>query len=149
MKVDCQWGEAGAARPADIAIIVDVLSFSTSVSIAIDRGAMIFPWPDHDEDAATAAAGLGAMVAKRRGEGGFSLSPPSLRAIEPGAALVLPSPNGARCSLAAKAPDVLCGAPCATPRPWRTPPGRQALPFCSCPRANGGRMARYGSRLRI
>ena len=110
MKVDCQWARSGAARAADVAIIIDVMSFSTSVSIAIERGAKVFPfWGDYAESEAVAKT-VGAVAAsKTRSKEQLSLSPISLTKIEDGQALVLPSPNGSRCSLAAKAKDVLCG----------------------------------------
>ena len=110
MKVDCQWGRAGASRAADVAIIVDVMSFSTCVSIAVEHGARVFPfWGDHAESEALART-VGAVAAsKTRSKESLSLSPISLTKITEGQTLVLPSPNGSRCSLAAKAKDVFCG----------------------------------------
>lgn len=110
MRVDCQWGRAGAAQAADVAIIVDVMSFSTSVSIAAERGARVFPfWGDHAESEALAQAVGAVAAAKTRAKDEPSLSPGSLTKIAAGQSLVLPSPNGSRCSLAAQAKDVLCG----------------------------------------
>lgn len=111
MRVDVQWGPAGAARAADVAIIVDVLSFSTCVAVALERGARIYPfWGDAAECDALALR-LGAMAAaKRRRTDTPSLSPASLASLGMGDELVLPSPNGARCSLEASAKDVLCGS---------------------------------------
>ena len=43
-----------------------------------------------------------AIVASKRGEGRFSLAPASLRDIEPGTKLVLPSPNGSTLAYAAR-----------------------------------------------
>jgi len=108
MKIDCQWGRAGASQPADVAIIVDVLSFSTSVAIAAERGAKIFPFHG---DAGLLAALVGAKAASTtRSRSMPSLSAASLSGLSPGDAIVLPSPNGARCSLAAVASHVFCGS---------------------------------------
>jgi 2-phosphosulfolactate phosphatase len=109
MRVACEWGSAGAARPADVAIIVDVLSFSTCVCVAAERGARVFPLAGGGEEAAALAAAVGARQAGRREEGGLSLSPGSMERLTEGESVVLPSPNGGRCALAAKASDVLCG----------------------------------------
>lgn len=111
MKVDCQWGRAGAAQPADVAIIVDVLSFSTSVVIAAERGARVFPYWGESEEVDALARLIGGRAASRtRTAEAPSLSPSSLARIAEGEALVLPSPNGARCSLAAAASHVFCGS---------------------------------------
>ena len=104
--VSCEWGPAGieALRGhVAVLVVVDVLSFSTAVDIAVSRGAVVHPFQLGDETAAAAAArALGAIHARpRRTAGGqFSLSPASLEAIPAGAELLLPSPNGARLSLA-------------------------------------------------
>ncbi len=87
--------------------IVDVLSFSTAVDVALAAGASVLPFPYVDGTAAAAASG--AILARRRGEGGFSLSPASLRQLAPGSRLLLPSPNGATLTLAAGATPVVAG----------------------------------------
>jgi 2-phosphosulfolactate phosphatase len=101
--VRCEWGEHGVAQLApisDVVIIVDVLSFSTSVEIVISRDAMVFPYRWNDPSAAVFAASVGAIVADaRRGSAGYSLSPQSLVHLPPGTRLVLPSPNGAALTL--------------------------------------------------
>ncbi len=99
-----EWGRAGvealAARSRGV-VIVDVLSFSTAVDIAVGRGAAVLPYGWRDPSAAEFAASRGAILAGDRSAGGYSLSPASLRPIPPGTALVLPSPNGGALSLAA------------------------------------------------
>jgi 2-phosphosulfolactate phosphatase len=96
-------GEQGVAQLApisDVVIIVDVLSFSTSVDIATSRDAMIFPYRWKDASAAVFAASVGAIVADaKRGSPGYSLSPQSLVHLPHGTRLVLPSPNGATLTL--------------------------------------------------
>jgi 2-phosphosulfolactate phosphatase len=101
--VRCEWGEHGVAQLApisDVVVVVDVLSFSTSVEIATSRHAMIFPYRWHDASAAVFAASVGAIVAHaRRGGPGSSLSPQSLVQLPRGTRLVMPSPNGATLTL--------------------------------------------------
>ena len=90
------WGLEGArtvASGADI-VVVDVLSFSTCVSVALDRGAEVFPYPWQDTSAEDFAAHHQAQLAGPRGGGGLSLSPTSLRAAGSLEKVVLPSPNG-------------------------------------------------------
>jgi len=94
----CEWGLPGLtalAPSADILIIVDVLSFSTAVDIAVARGAAVLPYRWRDTSAETYAASKGALLASPRSANGrYSLSPASLLSIPAHAALVLPSPNG-------------------------------------------------------
>lgn len=101
--IRCEWGSHGIdsiARDA-VAIIVDVLSFSTAVAIALERGAIVFPWA-HDHTCAIAfARQQDAVVASKRTVNAPSLSPASLQSLEPGTRLVLPSPNGSRLSIQA------------------------------------------------
>ena len=85
-------------------VIVDVLSFSTAVDVAVARGAEVTPMAPGDGQTLpemVRAKAAGAVVAVRRGEPGYSLSPASLTGIEAGTRLILPSPNGARLSTAA------------------------------------------------
>lgn len=100
----CEWGLAGVqalAPISDVLIVVDVLVFSTAVDVAVGRGATVLPYRWRDRTAAAFADSKGALLAGPRSAGGYSLSPPSLEAIEAGTALVLPSPNGGTLSLMA------------------------------------------------
>jgi 2-phosphosulfolactate phosphatase len=94
----CEFGLAGlqALVPgSDVIVIVDVLSFSTAVDIAVSRGASVLPYRWRDPSAAQFASKMGALLASARNESGdFSLSPASLQSIPAGSSLVLPSPNG-------------------------------------------------------
>src|SRR4029453_7300651 len=92
-----EWGLAGArviAPGADLAVVVDVLSFTTCVSVAMDRGAEVYPYPWKDAGAEDFATHHGAELAGPRNGGGLRLSPASLRAADSLQRLVLPSPNG-------------------------------------------------------
>ncbi len=82
--------------------MVDVLSFSTSLSVAADRGIVVLPYPWEAEDAPTYAAQHRATLAVGRSvaqPGQVSLSPASVRAAGPLERLVLPSPNGSAISV--------------------------------------------------
>jgi 2-phosphosulfolactate phosphatase len=111
--IRCEWGEHGVtvlAPISDIVIIVDVLSFSTSVEIAVHQGAIVFPYPWKDDRVAELAASVNAELADpKRTPGNLSLSPHSLLQIRSGTRIVLPSPNGATLALAARPTPVLAG----------------------------------------
>ena len=103
--VRCEWGAEGLAEllPSSQAIvIVDVLSFSTCVDIAVNNGAVVYPYRSRDRTAVDYARTRNALLAnfnRDYEEGGYSLSPSSLVDISPGTSLVLPSPNGSTLSL--------------------------------------------------
>ncbi len=100
--IRCEWGEHGVVEvgaDCDVTIIVDVLSFSTCVDIAISREAIVFPYRYKDGSAAEYAKKKNALLAGPRGAGSFSLSPASLVNIPAETGLVLPSPNGATLTL--------------------------------------------------
>lgn len=104
VRVD--WGRAGArelGRRCPIVVVCDVLSYSTAVSIATARGVAVWPhaWDD-PPGAAARAAEVGALLAGPRGSD-VSLAPGSLAVLPAGTDVVLPSPNGAACVLAAAA----------------------------------------------
>jgi 2-phosphosulfolactate phosphatase len=111
----CEWGPEGARKfdgNVGAMVIVDILSFSTCIDIAVSRGAIVYPFGFHDEAAAIEAARvLGAEVAGPRSsmQHRFSLSPASLALIPPDTKLVLPSPNGSAISAAARSVPVLTG----------------------------------------
>jgi 2-phosphosulfolactate phosphatase len=103
--VRCEWGERGIAalrEGSDVFVIVDVLSFSTCVDVAVGRGATIYPYRWRDESAAEYAASHSATLAsavREYKEGFYSLAPSSLLSIPKGTRLVLPSPNGSTLTL--------------------------------------------------
>jgi 2-phosphosulfolactate phosphatase len=101
-QVRFEWGVRGVhavANGADVIVVVDVLSFSTAVDVAVSRGARVFPFRYKDERARAFAEKVGATLAVDRQsaslENPFSLSPRSLLSLRLGRSLVLPSPNGA------------------------------------------------------
>ena len=107
-----EWGIHGVRNVANsggVAIIVDVLSFSTCVDIACSRNAQVLPYRYKDATAEAFARANSAVLAVERSGNGLSLSPQSLLNIEPGTRLVLPSPNGSTLTLDCTAPVVLAG----------------------------------------
>jgi 2-phosphosulfolactate phosphatase len=101
----CEWSVSGcdALAPADVIIVVDVLSFSTCVDIAVSRGVVVLPHPWKDESASAFAFAHGAELAGPRERGRYSLSPGSFLDAPSGLRCVLPSPNGAELTLRAAA----------------------------------------------
>ena len=100
---------------ADAVVVVDVLSFSTAVDVAVSRGAAVLPCTDDQATADRLGQEHAACVAVPRGEvsrtRSYSLSPGSLAALPGGTTLVLGSPNGAAltAALASSGPVVVAG----------------------------------------
>jgi 2-phosphosulfolactate phosphatase len=93
--VRLEWGREGAALLAAecaVVIVVDVLSFSTAVDVAVGRGAAVLPLRSAEPDRPVPPDVL--RAGPRRGPGP-SLSPASLTGLSAGTRLALPSPNGA------------------------------------------------------
>ena len=99
-----EWGLTGASSigvGCEIAVVIDVLSFTTTLTVAADRGITVFPYPWCDKRAARFAADHAAILAvgrSRASDGQVSLSPGSIRSAPPMRRLVLPSPNGSTIS---------------------------------------------------
>ena len=113
-EIRCEWGENGVARLApisDVVIIVDVLSFSTCVDIAVGRGAVVYPYRWKDASRAREYAdSIGAELAgSRSSESRYSLSPLSMLDSSAGTKLVLPSPNGSNLTLSTGKAVTLAG----------------------------------------
>jgi 2-phosphosulfolactate phosphatase len=103
--IHCEWGSEGLSTLApgsDAVVIIDVLSFTTCVDVALSRGCKVYPFAWKDERSREFADSMGAILAtgSRRDSSAFSLAPSSLLRLPEGASVVLPSPNGARLSLA-------------------------------------------------
>jgi 2-phosphosulfolactate phosphatase len=105
--VRCEWGPVGAASLAAgcaAVVVVDVLSFTTSTCVAVERGMRVYPHAWH-ESAAEYARSVGAVAAvgRRRVDPGhpWSLSPSALLRAPHTPRLVLPSPNGSTVAAAA------------------------------------------------
>ncbi|MEU8831669.1 2-phosphosulfolactate phosphatase [Streptomyces sp900116325] len=110
------WGPVGARRLAvDIAclVVVDVLSFTTSVTVAVESGTRVFPYAWRDESASTFADDMDARLAVGRrmatSASPWSLSPAALRSAPFAPRLVLPSPNGSSIAAAAGGSMVVAG----------------------------------------
>jgi 2-phosphosulfolactate phosphatase len=110
--VRLEWGREGAALLAAdcaVVIVVDVLSFSTAVDVAVGRGAAVLPLRWTDGERALAPDVL--LAGPRRGPGP-SLSPASLVGLPAGTRLGLPSPNGATLCAAVAATGAVLLAGC-------------------------------------
>lgn len=102
-QVRLEWGSTGAQAlaPVDIAVVVDVLSFTTTLTVAVEQGIEVFPFPWKDDRAAAFAREQRAVLAVQRQDatpGRPSLSPASLQLAGDVRRLVLPSPNGSTIS---------------------------------------------------
>ena len=97
-RVGLEWGPQALGVPAEVVVVVDVLSFTTTLSVALDRGIEVLPHPWDAPAAAAYAEVHGATLAVGRTEGrstgAVSLSPGSVRAATGVRRLVMPSPNG-------------------------------------------------------
>ncbi|MEV5983204.1 2-phosphosulfolactate phosphatase [Streptomyces sp. NPDC052114] len=103
-----EWGPVGAERLAAGAaclVVVDVLSFTTSVTVAVEAGTRVHPYRWRDESASAFAEQVGAALAVGRraatDAAPWSLSPAALRRAPFTPRLVLPSPNGSAIAAAA------------------------------------------------
>ncbi|SNT42045.1 2-phosphosulfolactate phosphatase [Actinacidiphila glaucinigra] len=103
-----EWGPEGARRVgAHVAclVVVDVLSFTTAVTVAVEAGTAVHPYAWRDATAAAYARRVGARLAVGRREvterSPWSLSPAALRRAPFTPRLVLPSPNGSAIAAAA------------------------------------------------
>ena len=100
VRFDC--GAPGAARQSrdgGLVVVVDVLSFTTAVSVAVQAGTRaVYPVAAGGARAARLAGRVNAALAVARSEvtaqRPWSLSPAALRLAPPAPRLVLPSPNG-------------------------------------------------------
>jgi 2-phosphosulfolactate phosphatase len=113
------WALPGAAAVGDgveVAVLVDVLSFTTTLTVALERGATVLPyrWADpagaaqhaREHDAELAVGRFRARV------GQVSLSPVSVRNAAALGRLVLPSPNGSTIAYQLGAGTSICLAAC-------------------------------------
>ncbi|NEE01080.1 2-phosphosulfolactate phosphatase [Phytoactinopolyspora halotolerans] len=120
-RIRLEWGPRGASETsagAGFAVVVDVLSFTTTLSVAVDRGIDVFPyrWKDNGAidfaQAHSATLAVGRLEAQRQpGYSAVSLSPFSVREADGLGRLVLPSPNGSTiCSELADTGATVLGA---------------------------------------
>ncbi len=114
-----EWGPTGAARLVEDAaclVVVDVLSFTTSVSVCVGRGMAVLPHRWGDPDVAAFAEANDARLAVRRREVSvdhpWSLSPAVLSTAPVTPRLVLPSPNGSTIAAAAASVGATVVAAC-------------------------------------
>ncbi|GAA3586456.1 hypothetical protein GCM10022419_080800 [Nonomuraea rosea] len=112
-----EWGVTGADRLAPevgCIVVVDVLSFTTSVTVAVESGMRVFPYRWRDATASTFADQKGAALAVGRraasASSPWSLSPAALRRAPFTPRLVLPSPNGSTIAASAGDSRVVAGA---------------------------------------
>ncbi|MER5183137.1 2-phosphosulfolactate phosphatase [Streptomyces sp. NPDC002896] len=112
-----EWGPVGAERLApEVAclVVVDVLSFTTAVTVAAESGIRVFPYRWRDETAAAFADRMDAVLAVGRRKATpvspWSLSPAALRRAPFTPRLVLPSPNGSAIAAVARGSVVVAAS---------------------------------------
>lgn len=103
-----EWGLAAVetlAPTSDVVVIVDVLRFTTTVTAATERDAVVYPYRWKDSTVDQFASSVDAFVAGKASISDgrtYSLSPKTMAAIPRQTRLVLPSPNGSALSFAAQ-----------------------------------------------
>jgi 2-phosphosulfolactate phosphatase len=143
--VRLEWGQLGAAaicQGARYAVIVDVLSFTTTLSVAVDAGAEVFPYPWQDRSAHEFARQHGAILAVGRSEAAGTVPTGSLQTSASGAREPGSSPPGATdAAAAASSSDPGSGDP---PRISLSPATIKAMPGLArivLPSPNGSALA--------
>jgi 2-phosphosulfolactate phosphatase len=121
-RVRFDWGPVGADAVADgaaLVAVVDVLSFTTTLTVAVEQGISVLPYPWRDDSAVAFARRHGAALAVLRsqaGPGQITLSPASILHAGLREArvdrLVLPSPNGSAIAARLAAAGVLVVGVC-------------------------------------
>lgn len=97
------WGREGAIEASknnDIVVIVDTLSFSTTVTYAVSTGAVIYPCALGDDPSElcemyNAEIAVGRLDVPVKGK--YSLSPFTFDKVKKGTSIVLPALNGGTC----------------------------------------------------
>ncbi len=110
MFVDLEWGEHGASSSVETSVLIDVLSFSTACTLAVESGISVYPFFYSDlAEKFSRATGIEMAGKRRAADARYTLSPASF--IKPAELdrLILPSPNGSRLSLLAKSNCLLIG----------------------------------------
>lgn len=77
LEYGLQGFRALAVESLSTVIVVDVLSFSTCVSVAVERHAIVFPYPWTDEGLTEFGVSRQAVIAGRRGDASAKLSTPT------------------------------------------------------------------------
>lgn len=105
-----EWGEHGAASVSETTVIIDVLSFSTSCTLAVEHGIAVYPFP-HTDLAQSFGRATGIEVAGKRRDfaARYTLSPTSFTKPAETEHLILPSPNGSRLSLLSMGNSIIIG----------------------------------------
>ena len=106
-EVALEWGAAGLEHMSgffDIVVVIDVLSFTTALDVALARCEAVIPVAWEDTSAQDLGERLDAYVAGKRGEARFTLSSQTLEQLPARSRLVLPSRNGASLSVTSRAP---------------------------------------------
>jgi 2-phosphosulfolactate phosphatase len=92
------WGQEGLTYYGaffEAIVIVDVLSFCTTVDIALAKGCSVIPTRIDNKDQLVALSTKHhAVLAKKRSEPGITLSPSSMQKLDSQQTILLPSPNG-------------------------------------------------------
>ncbi|MFE8700455.1 2-phosphosulfolactate phosphatase [Cytobacillus sp. FJAT-54145] len=116
-KCRVEWGKRGAREAAergDVTVIVDVLSFSSTVISAVHFGAEIFPYPPSLDGQKYANDNEAEFIygrAEAASEGKATLSPMSFNSSHSNRKFVLCSLNGAYCTwIASRVPALLVGS---------------------------------------
>lgn len=93
-------------------MVVDVLSFCTSVTVAVERGARVWPHTGGEEAQLLARHIDAELAGHRSSHEGPTLSPASLLGIDRHTRLILPSPNGSSIAHASVSSGVPVVAAC-------------------------------------